>query len=450
VEILENQEPEQPLETESQTEQPPTESEQLPTGTEEQLTAESEQLATGTEEQLPTESEQPPTRDVIPSSARRFRPGKKTAILTGVLLALLLIGAAGISYAGYDFSKKYEGKILPGASVAGVDIGGMTHDAALVAVREAVRPQLTREITVTWGKKSWTVTPKELGARSNARSAVNSALSVSDDATFIEKTRMRLFGEDLGFSRDVAITYPRKGSRGFIQGLATALDRDPLDAELDYSSGWVEITKEREGRSVRVNKSVKALQAALTNGGSSVDLSVATLAPEVTKDAYKQVLLVRIGENKLYYYENGQIAREWVVATGLPEYPTPTGVYEITEKRFMPTWVNPSPDGWGSDMPVSIPPGPGNPLGLRALNWSAAAIRFHGTSATYSLGYNASHGCVRMSNEDVIELYDLIDVGVPIVSLNAGPPRPLYGSTSVLDAEIDATREEENKKKKND
>jgi hypothetical protein len=82
-------------------------------------------------------------------------------------------------------------------------------------------------------------------------------------------------------------------------------------------------------------------------------------------------------------------------------------------------------------MPATIPPGPGNPLGLRAINWSAPAIRFHGTSATYSLGYNASHGCVRMANEDVIQLYDMIDVGTPIVSVVSGPLRPMYSSSSV-------------------
>jgi hypothetical protein len=101
-------------------------------------------------------------------------------------------------------------------------------------------------------------------------------------------------------------------------------------------------------------------------------------------------------------------------------------MFEIVEKRYMPTWVNPAPDGWGAGMPASIGPGLSNPLGLRALNWSADGIRFHGTTATYSLGYNASHGCVRMANEDVIELYDLVDVGTPIVSTIVAPLRPLY------------------------
>ncbi|MDQ4125018.1 MAG: L,D-transpeptidase family protein, partial [Actinomycetota bacterium] len=50
--------------------------------------------------------------------------------------------------------------------------------------------------------------------------------------------------------------------------------------------------------------------------------------------------------------------------------------------------------------------------------------------ATYSLGYNASHGCVRMANEDVIQLYDMIEVGTPIVSVVAGELKPMYSSSS--------------------
>jgi lipoprotein-anchoring transpeptidase ErfK/SrfK len=157
-------------------------------------------------------------------------------------------------------------------------------------------------------------------------------------------------------------------------------------------------------------------------------LPIEPLEPEVTRAAYDQVLLVRIGENKLYLYDDGQISHSWDVATGQPEYMTPTGTYSVTEKRYLPTWVNPAPNTWGADLPAEIPPGPDNPLGVRALNWSAPAIRFHGTEATYSLGYNASHGCVRLSNAEVVELYDLVDVGTPIVSLVAGPLKPLYVS----------------------
>ena len=76
-------------------------------------------------------------------------------------------------------------------------------------------------------------------------------------------------------------------------------------------------------------------------------------------------------------------------------------------------------------MPDMIPPGPSNPLGTRALNWSADGIRFHGTSATYSLGHNASHGCIRMAMSDVEALYEMVDIGTPIVSVNYGSWSPM-------------------------
>jgi lipoprotein-anchoring transpeptidase ErfK/SrfK len=383
--------------------------------------------------------------EVTEVSTRRRRPSKKTVIVSSILFALVLLGIAGVAYAGYDYSRKYEGKILPGASVADVDIGGMTPEAALAAVKDEVRPQLNREITVTWNQRSWTVTPKELGARSNARSVVDEALAASARASFLDKTRMRVFGNDLDFTDDVAITYPRRGAKGFVQGLASTLNRAARDAALDYSTGWVEIEKERTGREVSISKSLRSLRSALTDGGATAELTVRELKPAVTRDAFDQVLLTRIGENKLYLYEDGKITNEWIVATGLPEYPTPTGLFEVTELRYMPTWVNPDPDGWGASMPDSIPPGPSNPLGLRAINWSAEAIRFHGTSATYSLGYNASHGCVRLSNDDVIELYDTVEVGTPIVSVFTGTWNPLYtsSSTSQPSAENSADAAEE-------
>jgi lipoprotein-anchoring transpeptidase ErfK/SrfK len=370
----------------------------------------------------------PPTAEEGPPAGGRSRWGrkKKMLIAVGVLMALLLVGAAGIAYAGYDYTKKYEGRILPGAVVAGVDVGGMAPDEALEEVKEAVDPQLHRTIRVKFKGQSWTVTPKGLGAKSNARSAVDAALDASEQMSFVDKTRMRVFGDELTFDEGVAISYPRRGARALIEKLAAKVNREPQDARLDYSTGWVKVVEEQPGRKVRIQKSLRRLKRALLGEESTARLLVRAQEPKVTTDAYDEVLLVRSGENKLYLYQNGKITHTYTVATGMPEYPTPTGLYEVTEKRYMPTWVNPAPDGWGAGMPAMIPPGPGNPLGLRAINWSASGIRFHGTTATYSLGHNASHGCVRLSNEDVIQLYDMVEVGTPIVSLQSGAYDPLY------------------------
>lgn len=377
------------------------------------------------------------------------RPGKWTTLTLGVLAVAGLIAVAGIAYAGYDYSRKYEGRILPGATIAGVHVGGMTRSEALTAVRDAIRPELRRQIRVEAGGRAWVVKARELGARSDARRAVTAALDASEGASFIEKTRMRVFGSRFAFDHEIDIRYPRAASADFVDRIASQYDREAQDAEIDYSTGWVKIVKEKIGREVRTKPSVKTLRQALEQGADEAELSVEVEQPEVTADKYDRVLLVRIGENKVYLYQNGHITHEWVVATGLPEYPTPSGVYSVVEKRYMPTWVNPAPDTWGKDMPESIPPGPSNPLGLRAINWSAPAIRFHGTSATYSLGYNASHGCVRMSNDAVITLYDLIDVGDAIVSVEVAPYRPLYtpSTTTTPQAENEAEAVKEKKSK---
>lgn len=380
-----------------------------------------------------TEPTKPTTRandDVVAAARprRRLHLGHRTAIVLSVLAAMLVLGAAGVAWATYDYTNDYAGRLLPGTMVAGVEVGGMTSDEAIEAVGEAIKPRLDAPVTVTWDERSWTVTPREIGARNDSKEAVAAAFDAARSASFTERAQMRLFGDTLDFERDIAITYPRQGVRGFIRGIAATLDRDARDARIDYSTGWVEIVPERDGRKVITKKSRRSLMKALHSGAAEVDLTVRTLEPKTTTKDFDQVILVRIGENKLYLYEDGKIVRSWTVATGLPEYMTPTGIFEVTELRYMPTWVNPAPDTWGADMPAEIPPGPGNPLGVRAINWSAPAIRFHGTSATYSLGYNASHGCVRLSNEDVIELYNMVKVGTPIVSTVVAPLRPLYTS----------------------
>lgn len=368
--------------------------------------------------------------DVTPEGGPTRRFSRKLLIALVAAGVLLVLSAAGAAYATYDYSESYSGRIFPGTVIAGVDVSGMTPERALDAVQEAIGPQLDRTVTLTWKEKSYEVTPRELGARSDAEVLVAAAVQASGDASWVDKATMRFLGSGMGFERAIAITYPKQGVRGYIEGVASNIDRDVVDASIDYSTGWVELVKDRTGRELDVRAGRKGLRDALRSGEDTVALRVKEVAPEVTRDEFGKILLVRIGENKLYLYEKGKITHSWPVATGQPEYPTPTGTYSITEKRYLPTWINPALDTWGKDLPAQIPPGPGNPLGLRALNWSAPAIRFHGTEAIYSLGYNASHGCVRMANADVIELYDLVDVGTPIVSTVVAPLRPLYVSSS--------------------
>lgn len=346
----------------------------------------------------------------------RFVPRLRTVVIL-LLLAVPLVLAATAAVATLNYSDKYDGKILPGASIAGVNVGGMTREQAMKAVKKALKPQMRREITVTWRKHSWEVTPDKLGVRSDAAAAVEKALAASGDVSMLDKAQMRWLGDDLDFTEDVALRYPKKGVFAFVEGLASEFDENPLDASIDYSSGWVKIVPETIGRTVKTKKSGRNLMAALRAGEDTSKLEVDLNKPEVTEEDFDQVLLLRQSDYTLYLYEDGKIAHEWPVAIGTSQYPTPTGQWTVIDKVMGPTWTNPAPDGWGADMPATIPPGPSNPLGLAAVYWDASGIRFHGTSDTGSIGTAASHGCVRMYNEDVLELYDLVEVGSPIISV---------------------------------
>jgi lipoprotein-anchoring transpeptidase ErfK/SrfK len=125
---------------------------------------------------------------------------------------------------------------------------------------------------------------------------------------------------------------------------------------------------------------------------------------EIMIDRRKRLLLL---------YKGGKVAKVYRVAVGMSKYPTPRGHFRIVGKRKNPTWHNPGTE-WAKDMPKFIPPGPGNPLGTRALNLSAPGIRIHGTYNTGSIGRAASHGCVRMFIKDAEELYKLVSIGTPV------------------------------------
>ena len=362
-------------------------------------------------------------QEILPKQKRRilgFR--SRWALFFAVLAGLTVLAASGISVAAIQYARTYDGKIMPGATIAGVDVGGLDRDEALAKVRAAIRPELNREVLIRWQAQRWRATPAELGAKSDARRAVDEALYESANASFAKKVEMRLGGE-LGFERDIAIRYPEQGVQGFVQGLASSFDREPQDSYIDYEDTWVTVVPEKVGRKVDVDASTSKLLTSLRNGVENTRLVVDTKPVEVTKDEFDQILLLHIGENHLYLYQDGKITHDYTVATGQAAYPTPQGEWEVIGKRYMPTWVNPAPDGWGSDMPATIGPGIANPLGVRAIDWDASGIRFHGTQAISSLGHNASHGCVRMSTEDVIELYDLVDIGTPIISIQTGSYR---------------------------
>ncbi|MDX1658609.1 MAG: L,D-transpeptidase family protein [Nitriliruptorales bacterium] len=349
------------------------------------------------------------------------RRGSLRRRLLLALLAVVVAAIGAVAWLAWDlrqFEDRYDGRVLPGVRVAGLDLAGMTTDEALAAVREREDPERNRRITLLLGDDHWTTTPGELGYRSDAATQVDAAVAITDDLTTWERLRLRWGRASLDHDLPVTSEIPRAPRRRLVREIAEVAARDAVDAALTWDRDRPTVTPERAGRTIDVPTTLTRLNDALEGSGSGlVSVAAEEIAPTVTTAAFDQILFLRQHRHQLDVWLDGRLVRSYRVAVGTGNYPTPTGRYEVTLKRYLPTWVNPSPEGWGRGMPARIGPGPNNPLGLRALNWSApGAIRFHGTADVDSLGRDASHGCVRLSNPDIVELYRLVDEGAVIIS----------------------------------
>lgn len=126
-------------------------------------------------------------------------------------------------------------------------------------------------------------------------------------------------------------------------------------------------------------------------------------------------IVVDLSELRLYLYRDEHLVKWYHVATGQPDYPTPTGTYCIVEKVKDPTWLPPNSDWAKTAKPIK--PGTENPLGTRWMGTSAPGVGIHGIppSEDSSIGTYASHGCVRMHNWDAVDLFDRVSVGMPVI-----------------------------------
>ncbi len=356
------------------------------------------------------------------SGSSRPRQLRWTAVT--VAAAALFVACATAAFAAVEvreYRSDHAGRLLPGVAVEGVDLSGLPADEARARVAAAVDPQLDGRFEVAWGGLRWDATPRRLGATADVDAALDDALLASERASWPALLRMRFLGDDLDVERDVAVTHSEEGVAGWVANLAAGIDHAPVEADVAWTGEGVLFAQAEVGRLVQQPESVQAVLGALREGRPLTELSIVE-TPVAADQGTGQVLVVRQSDFELDLYQDGQLVKSWDVTTGTGDYPTPTGEFTVSVKREAPTWVNPDPDGWGADLPASIGPGPSNPLGLRALNWVDEAgaddgIRFHGTNAVGQLGRAASHGCVRLANADVVELFDMVEVGARILSV---------------------------------
>jgi lipoprotein-anchoring transpeptidase ErfK/SrfK len=152
---------------------------------------------------------------------------------------------------------------------------------------------------------------------------------------------------------------------------------------------------------------------------AAVQATAVQAAAALAAPVAKRVVVVSLEDRKMALLEDGKVTKVYTVAVGKPTSPSPSGTFTIARRVKNPTY---------SHNGKTVLPGPGNPVGTRWMGLSVRGYGIHGTNEPKSIGKAASHGCIRMSQKDLEEMYDLVTVGdtVELVGERNGETAQLF------------------------
>jgi hypothetical protein len=320
------------------------------------------------------------------------------------LLFVLGLGAAGGVSAGVVHTATTTGTtttseavIADGVTVGGVAVGGLSQDEAVATVTTAFE----RPLPLLVLRHRLFARPERLNATAYVDGAVAQALA-----------------SPAGTALKLRVKLDRSKAAAYVAAVARRFDRKPLDAQLALRNLRPVVSAQRTGRSLRRVQSLGRIFAALVaNTRTPVTLSFRNLQQKVTRKSVGPVIVIRRGSNRLYLYNGMRLWRVFGVATGQSQYPTPVGRWTVVVKWRNPWWYPPATPWAQGAKP--IPPGPGNPLGTRWMGLSASGVGIHGTPDDASIGYSASHGCIRMHISDAEWLFNHVRIGTTVFIVSA-------------------------------
>jgi lipoprotein-anchoring transpeptidase ErfK/SrfK len=334
-------------------------------------------------------------------------------VVAGVLALLVLAVAA------YAYDSSQDGKIAAGVTIGGVDVGGMTEAEAKQAVKRELLLPLHHSLRVGYGGRSWTLDGASLHVHADLDAAAEDALAASREGGLPDRLVRYVSGGSVDRNVPAGITYSQPAVNRFVRHVAGAVDREAKDATVEPTGDSLSVAPAVYGRKLRDHLLLRQLNAAVLNAGAAHTIAAHThsVKPEVAADEvaakYPSYLTLDRATFTLRLWKHLKLAKSYTVAVGQEGLETPEGLYHIQEKQENPSWHVPD-SAWAGDLAGQvIPPGPEDPIKAR---WMAIfeGAGIHGTEETESLGTAASHGCVRMSIPDVIELYPQVEVGTPI------------------------------------
>jgi lipoprotein-anchoring transpeptidase ErfK/SrfK len=307
-----------------------------------------------------------------------------------------LVCSAGLACAAAPASTPAH-LIAHGVTVSGVRVGGLT----AVPARDRITASLTRPIQIATPRGVTAVDPARAGVVADVDAALTDALAARP-----------------GLSLTVPVEYSADRAAAIVSDLAATFDRPSVSATVTGADAAGPIFSPARAGVAVDRRTMGAAIGDLLRSGDRTPLKLLTnvVPPKRTAAGFGPVIVVDRAANTLRLYNGTRLVRTFRVATGQSIYPTPAGIWHIMDKQRDPWWYPPTYDEWAKGL-KPVPPGPSNPLGTRWMGLNAPGVGIHGTDAPASIGYSASHGCIRMQVPEAEWLFEHVRVGTTVVIL---------------------------------
>lgn len=340
--------------------------------------------------------------------------GRRPLIAVAAIGAVVVLGLAALAY---DYSRRND--IASGVRVAGIDIGGMSSDAAALKLRDRLETPLQQPVVVSASGHQFSLTPAQASVQIDLRGILSAAQRVSRGGWFVSRALRDVTGGGARTNIPAAATYSHAAVRQLVAEVASAVNRPARDASVKASARGLTELSARAGRAINATLLGREIERALSAPGAPHQIAAPTrrLVPRVTRAQlaarYPAYIIVDRGGFRLLFFQHLKLVNSYPISVGMQGLETPAGLYDVQWKQVDPPWHVPN-DAWaGSLAGQTIPPGPADPIKARWMAFNGGA-GIHGTAETSSIGHAASHGCVRMLIPDVISLYARTPVGTPV------------------------------------
>jgi len=186
---------------------------------------------------------------------------------------------------------------------------------------------------------------------------------------------------------------------GRVQRLEVSSDDTLIDLARTHDLGYLEL--------VSANPEVDPW----VPGEREILLPTAFVLPPDPRDG----IVINLASQRLFLFRKGEDARSFPIGVSRDGWKTPVGATKVVRKKKDPSWYpGPTARKDYEDLGSVVPPGPDNPLGTHAIYLGWQAILIHGTNEPYGIGRRVSRGCIRLYPEDIVELFPLVDKGMPV------------------------------------